>query len=461
MGQESVWFALFKAAVLKLLALTAVGASIAAPVVAPVSLASVAGNATTSAAILSPRTAAAAPTGLAVYVGYADSLRVDAQNFPTPWVGSPQTIFEGCAPTSACVYDAGAVRFVNNTSAPMTVASIAVHMDTCTFAGWGGATLAPGSDLIITQLASGVADGCTPTADAFDTSDLGPGGSAYSGICRPNGIVPVVDATVNGIPVSLSDSGQVLNTGGVDAGICAGNESIQWTVIGHAPCRGSLLSLTPPAQSHQVLSTATVTATFTNSCGQPLSNTAVTLSAVTGPNGGLTHAGVTNPNGQVSFTYSSSKLGTDTWTASVSNLAGSITSNQATVTWTIPFAGNGGAFVIGDLENAANGHILYWGAQWWKQDLLSSGLAPAAFKGLELSNSAPYCGQTWTTRPGNSPHPPATVSPVMGVIVSSHITQKGSTISGDILHIVVVRTDPGYGPNPGHAGTGTIIAQLC
>ena len=49
----------------------------------------------------------------------------------------------------------------------------------------------------------------------------------------------------------------------------------------------------------------------------------------------------------------------------------------------------------------------------------------------------------------------------MGVIVSSHITQKGSVISGDILHIVVVRTDAGYGPNPGHAGTGTIIGQIC
>ena len=92
---------------------------------------------------------------------------------------------------------------------------------------------------------------------------------------------------------------------------------------------------------------------------------------------------------------------------------------------------------------------------------MSGGLAPAAFKGYELSNLAPACGQTWTTRPGNSPHPPATVGNTMGVIVASHITQKGSTISGNILHIVVVRTDPGYGPNPGHAGMGTIIAQIC
>ena len=49
----------------------------------------------------------------------------------------------------------------------------------------------------------------------------------------------------------------------------------------------------------------------------------------------------------------------------------------------------------------------------------------------------------------------------MLVIVSSHITKKGAVISGDIVHIVQVTTRPGYGPNPGHPGTGTIVTQLC
>jgi hypothetical protein len=26
---------------------------------------------------------------------------------------------------------------------------------------------------------------------------------------------------------------------------------------------------------------------------------------------------------------------------------------------------------------------------------------------------------------------------------------------------VVVRTDSGYAPNPGHAGTGTVVASIC
>lgn len=450
MEDQTVWFAMFKAAVFKLLALGALASSIAAPAAAPPVAVSPVSQSTVGA-----------PSGVAVFVGYADSLRADPTNFPTPWFGSPGTVYEGCAPTAACVYDAGSVRIVNNSSAAMTINSVAVHVDSCSFTGWPSAVLSPGADLIITQLASGAVGGCTPTPTDMDTSDLGPGGSNYTGNCTPNGLQPVVDVTMNGTTVSYVDSGQVLNTGGVDAGICSGNESIQWTVIGHAPCRGSLLSLTPPGQTHPVLSSATVTATFTNSCGQPLSNTAVSFAAAAGPNAGLTGSGVTNASGQASFTYSSGKLGTDTWRASVSNLAGNIPSNTANVTWTLDFAGNGGAFVIGDLENHSGAHVLYWGAQWWKQELMSGGAAPAAFKGLELSNPAPTCGSTWTTRPGNSPHPPATVPSVMGVIVSSHITQKGSTISGDVVHIVIVRTDPGYGPNPGHAGTGVIVGQIC
>jgi len=130
------------------------------------------------------------------------------------------------------------------------------------------------------------------------------------------------------------------------------------------------------------------------------------------------------------------------------------------VTW-VAFAPGGGGFVISDLKDVAGGPVYWWGAQWWKRDHLSSGLAPASFKGFEKSNLAPWCGQTWTTRPGNSPKPPSTVPGTMAVIVASHVSKQGPVISGDIVHIVLVRTNPGYGPNPGHTGTGTIVAQLC
>jgi len=49
----------------------------------------------------------------------------------------------------------------------------------------------------------------------------------------------------------------------------------------------------------------------------------------------------------------------------------------------------------------------------------------------------------------------------MTVIAASSITQSGSTISGDAPTLVIVQTDPGYAPNPGHAGTGTVVAIVC
>jgi hypothetical protein len=49
----------------------------------------------------------------------------------------------------------------------------------------------------------------------------------------------------------------------------------------------------------------------------------------------------------------------------------------------------------------------------------------------------------------------------MAVIVASTITRRGSTISGDVRQIVVVKTAAGYAPDPGHAGTGTVVGVLC
>jgi hypothetical protein len=126
----------------------------------------------------------------------------------------------------------------------------------------------------------------------------------------------------------------------------------------------------------------------------------------------------------------------------------------------------GGTFVVGDLtvgnvSLAAGKSVTFWGAQWWKLNSLSGGVAPAAFKGFEDTPPSPTCGVNWTTDPGNSTPPPATIPPYMLLIVSSHITQSGSTIAGDTAHLLVVQTDPGYQGNPGHAGTGTIVGVIC
>jgi hypothetical protein len=119
-------------------------------------------------------------------------------------------------------------------------------------------------------------------------------------------------------------------------------------------------------------------------------------------------------------------------------------------------------FVIGDGNSATGTAVTFWGAQCWKLNTLSGGATPASFRGYALNPSTPRCGTGWTTVPGNSPPPPAGPLPsFMGVIVSSSISKTGSQISGNTVHIVVVQTNPGYRNDPGHPGTGTVVAQVC
>lgn len=135
-----------------------------------------------------------------------------------------------------------------------------------------------------------------------------------------------------------------------------------------------------------------------------------------------------------------------------------------------PFS-TSGMFVIGDqsADQSLQGGdtITFWGAQWWKDNGLSGGAAPASFKGFAdtLTGNA-WCGDSWSTRPGNSSFPPATVGPVTSdgtveMLVSTDVTKDGPVISGDIAKVVTVRVNPGYEPNPGHPGTGVVVDVLC
>jgi hypothetical protein len=49
----------------------------------------------------------------------------------------------------------------------------------------------------------------------------------------------------------------------------------------------------------------------------------------------------------------------------------------------------------------------------------------------------------------------------MGVIVTTNASQSGAVVTGRHVKIVVVKTDPGYGPSPGHDGTGKVVATFC
>jgi hypothetical protein len=210
------------------------------------------------------------------------------------------------------------------------------------------------------------------------------------------------------------------------------------------------------------------TATFTDSNpGGTNSDFSATIEWGDGTeSAGVVSAGEGHGPYTVSGSHVYSFTGPVTITTTITDVGGSKTvARCSTVVFAFPTGG--GAFVIGD-ENALNGTaVTFWGSQWWKENSLSGNTAsaqkvPASFKGFAEEPATPSCGVGWTADPGNSTPPPAGPLPAyMGVIVTSTSKRAGPTIVGDTIHIVVVKTDSGYQPNPGHPGTGMVVARVC
>jgi hypothetical protein len=180
--------------------------------------------------------------------------------------------------------------------------------------------------------------------------------------------------------------------------------------------------------------------------------------------------GTTDTSGKVSCTIPSVTvpLGPETVSATFAGDAyyQPSTDSKTAIVFAFP---SRGAFVLGDKTAATAGSstVTWWSDSWWQLNALSGGAAPAAFKGFASAITLPTttpptsCGSAWTTSGGNSPPPTSGVPSYMGVVVTGSVTKSGSTISGTSVHIVVVKTNPGYAPNPMSAGTGTIVATFC
>ena len=285
--------------------------------------------------------AQAAAPGYNVFVGYADDLRSGTVQSPTPWAADTGIIFQGTMTGN----DAGAIRVANATAVTETVDFVTLSIGGCVFDLWShGVALPAGGQLILTQTLPGAGNGCpagtTITGPAnMDTSDIGMNGAGWSGRCDQSGVTPEVTVSVNGVASTYMDTGQVLNTNGVDAASCnrpgfpAGNETTQWVPISEPPCpTGAMLTLKPATQTDPVGSVAAVNANFA-ACGSPLQGATVKFVVTAGPNVGTTGSGTVDPTGNAIFAYSGAAVGVDTVSASVTNLAGTIPSNSVTVNW--------------------------------------------------------------------------------------------------------------------------------
>lgn len=151
-------------------------------------------------------------------------------------------------------------------------------------------------------------------------------------------------------------------------------------------------------------------------------------------------------------------LGVTTVTCTATDRAGNSTTVRFKVTVGAQLGG-GRSFVIGDLSDNLGSTGYYWGSQWWKAEnnRLSKEPKPPAFKGY--ANRMGTNG-AWFTDPGNSSVPPSSVPSYLVVIVASDVNKNGAVISGDTVAYAIIKTQPGYGPAPGHVGEGQIIAVL-
>ena len=171
---------------------------------------------------------------------------------------------------------------------------------------------------------------------------------------------------------------------------------------------------------------------------------------------------VSGSGGSYSVKGSHTYTGTGKFTVKVHVVDEGGSTADATTTLLIFATTKGGNFVIGDKNAVVGNAVTFWSSEWPSKNSLSGGPPPAGFKGFEDDPAAASCGQSWKTNPGNSTPPPVGPLPeYMEVVVSSTISKAGSAIAGNTPHLVVVKTNGGYAPSPGHPGTGTVIATIC
>ena len=369
--------------------------------------------------------------------------RIDGNNF-----GSPVALINGSASSSA--------------TALLSAGNHSVS------ALYGGDNNFAGSTAPLTQVvnqaatASSIVSSLNPSAFGqvvvFTATVTSPGGT-------PTGTVTFKDGSASLGSVALDASG---HASFATPALVAGTHSITAAYGG-----GINFIISTSAPLGQLVAQANTATSLTSSnnpssVGQSVSFTATTLAVAPGagiPTGAVTFKdGATvlgtmtlDGSGQATFATSTLALGVHSITATYSGDANFIASMSSPLSQQVfVFLTGGGSFVIGDLEAVVGGQVTFTGSQWDKANNMSSGSAPSSFKGFadSISSSPATVGGTWTGGPGNSSHPPGSVPSYMAVLVSSAVTKSGSTITGNIVAIVIVKTDSSS------ADTGTVVAII-
>ena len=130
---------------------------------------------------------------------------------------------------------------------------------TKTYSLWGTFTVQANGQMVLTETSTGNLDLSDKAPNSYN------GGNTAS--CVNSGAIPVVNVTAGGVTTGYPDTGQVLNTGGVDARHCVNgtytssgrNESEPWTQVfpGSSPSPSSSPTNTTSSPSPSPTSTVT------------------------------------------------------------------------------------------------------------------------------------------------------------------------------------------------------------
>jgi hypothetical protein len=235
---------------------------------------------------------------------------------------------------------------------------------------------------------------------------------------------------------------------------------------GYAPStdRGTILIAKQPTSLRMASSlvqhsgTVTVSAKLRDDEGDPIAGAPVTLTL-----GSTTVTATTDDDGVATATFAGRGPGSY---AVVARYAGSSTYGGSTAAGGeklvcydesrfLVWGGNDR-----DLDDAVRvgDRVTFWGSQWHKQVRRGDYDGGSSLKGWADHVS----GSGWSTGTGNSVSAPGSVADYVSVIVTTHVSKHGSTISGDVARRVVVRVDDAdrYDGRPGRSAGGTVVAVL-
>ena len=207
-----------------------------------------------------------------IFLGYANNFNGGPPHPippPTPFGQGSVSLFAG-VPAGKGDFDSGVI-LVNNTSGQdVTIDSLTVDFGPACTIGTGtteganchgnsqvpggqdpwasgnpsglvvpGLVMHAGQNAILAQTNTGM--GSTIGESNFDTTDLPPGVSPPTGTCLPDGVIPKIHFTFHvgaGSPqtLNISDTGQVLNSGGVDLALCPKTPPCNAGAVGSTGC---------------------------------------------------------------------------------------------------------------------------------------------------------------------------------------------------------------------------------